>query len=85
MINKILPHQAPVPIASWKPQILDAFGYGNSCIQQSNAIGNSGPESEDCLYLNVFVPGISYRIFEYFPFCTLQMKCNHIFSECKTT
>lgn len=49
--------QAPVPITSWKPKVIDAFQYGNSCIQQSAAIGFWGPQSEDCLYLNVFVPG----------------------------
>lgn len=50
--------QAPEAIASCNPHIFDAFEYGNSCIQQSNALGNAGPESEDCLYLNIFVPGI---------------------------
>lgn len=50
--------KAPIPIASWKPNVLDAFQYGNSCIQQASALGNSGPQSENCLFLNIFVPGI---------------------------
>ncbi|XP_031622635.1 venom carboxylesterase-6-like isoform X2 [Contarinia nasturtii] len=50
--------KVPVPIAAWEPKTIDAFQYRNSCIQQSFALGNDGPESEDCLYLNIFVPDI---------------------------
>ncbi|XP_031637146.1 venom carboxylesterase-6-like [Contarinia nasturtii] len=50
--------KAPIPIAAWKPNTLDTIEYRNSCIQQSFALGNNGPESEDCMYLNIFVPDI---------------------------
>lgn len=46
--------QAPKKVSPWLDPI-DAFDYGNECIQfdfESNEVfGN-----EDCLYLNVFVP-----------------------------
>lgn len=49
--------QAPKAADSWSPNVLDAFQYGNNCIG-ANELGNDPyPQSEDCLYLNVFVPG----------------------------
>lgn len=40
--------------------------YGPSCVQTGigspdNIEGISGPESEDCLYLDVYVPGDAFR------------------------
>lgn len=49
--------QAPVAIAPWKSSVFDAFQYGNSCIQQQlSGVDDIGPQSEDCLFLNIFVP-----------------------------
>lgn len=52
--------QAPEPIESWKPEIFDAFDFGNTCIQPNGLTKNPYPQSEDCLYLNVFIPGEAY-------------------------
>ncbi|XP_049779935.1 cholinesterase-like isoform X1 [Schistocerca cancellata] len=43
--------QAPQPAANWEG-ILNATEYGSDCVQES------GTGSEDCLYLNVYVPGV---------------------------
>lgn len=48
--------QAPEAVDSWKPNVLDAFRYGNSCIQPGELSAEPYPQHEDCLYLNVFVP-----------------------------
>lgn len=46
--------KAPEPIKPWSG-ILDAFEYAPACPQHSWKVANT---SEDCLYLNVFVPGM---------------------------
>ncbi|XP_031632819.1 esterase SG1-like [Contarinia nasturtii] len=46
--------KAPEPIKKWKG-VRNAFKYGNKCAQRF-AIFNE--KSEDCLFLNVFVPAI---------------------------
>ncbi|XP_049860111.1 para-nitrobenzyl esterase-like [Schistocerca gregaria] len=43
--------QAPQPATNWEG-VRDATAYGSDCVQ------NTGDGSEDCLYLNVFVPGV---------------------------
>ncbi|XP_049862647.1 cholinesterase-like [Schistocerca gregaria] len=43
--------QAPQPAENWEG-ILNATEYGSDCVQQR------GGGSEDCLYLNVYVPGV---------------------------
>ncbi|XP_047112049.1 cholinesterase-like [Schistocerca piceifrons] len=43
--------QAPQPPRNWEGT-RDATEYGSDCVQ------NTGTGSEDCLYLNVFVPGV---------------------------
>lgn len=48
--------KAPEPIVQWNGT-LDAFKYQNSCYQQSWSMGNPPGQSEDCLYLNIFVSG----------------------------
>lgn len=47
--------QAPEPIESWAPKTIDAFQYGNACMQISSPKTKYG-KSEDCLFLNIFVP-----------------------------
>lgn len=39
---------------SWSPSIRDAFEHGPVCIQPN--IPND-QQSEDCLFLNIYVPG----------------------------
>ncbi|XP_049958879.1 pyrethroid hydrolase Ces2e-like isoform X7 [Schistocerca serialis cubense] len=43
--------QDPQPAGSWEG-VRNATSYGSDCVQ------SSGDGSEDCLYLNVFVPGV---------------------------
>ena len=45
----------PQPPASWNG-IRDATQYAPSCLQKPNLFQPPGPESEDCLYLNVSTP-----------------------------
>lgn len=51
--------QAPEPVESWEPYIWDAYQYGSSCVQPLKPfLTDLYPQHEDCLYLNVYVPGI---------------------------
>ncbi|XP_046994911.1 juvenile hormone esterase-like [Schistocerca americana] len=43
--------QTPQPATNWEG-VRDATAYGSDCVQ------NTGDGSEDCLYLNVYVPGV---------------------------
>jgi para-nitrobenzyl esterase len=47
--------RAPRPPVSWRG-IRDATGYAPSCPQKPNLFVPPGPQSEDCLYLNVSTP-----------------------------
>lgn len=38
-------------------QILDASDFGNICLQIGEFLPTSYPQSEDCLFLNIYVPG----------------------------
>lgn len=49
--------QVPQPADSWKPNILDASQYGNNCIGTNELTFDTYPQREDCLFLNIFVPG----------------------------
>lgn len=55
-------HQAPEPIESWTPNVLDTFNYSNICIQPIEFSEDPNPQHEDCLYLNVFIPGKSHGL-----------------------
>jgi para-nitrobenzyl esterase len=47
--------KAPEPVEPWTGvKKADAFAPG--CMQAANAMGNTAPVSEDCLYLNVWTP-----------------------------
>lgn len=48
--------QAPEPAEPWKPKILDAFQYGNKCLEPVIYFCYEYPMNEDCLSLNIFVP-----------------------------
>lgn len=48
--------QVPQPPIPWT-NTLDTLESGSECIQKSLLFGNKILGSEDCLYLNVFVPG----------------------------
>lgn len=62
-IGKIRKHfidsrlQAPEPVDPWHPKVLNAVEYGSNCIQPNEFDHDPHAQSEDCLYLNVFVPG----------------------------
>lgn len=50
--------KAPEPAEPWTPKVLDAFEYGNTCVRPNVFfIKDNYPQSEDCLFLNIFVPG----------------------------
>ncbi|XP_046994165.1 venom carboxylesterase-6-like [Schistocerca americana] len=46
--------QPPQPATGWEG-VRDATQYGSDCVQ------NTGEGSEDCLYLNVYVPGLPHE------------------------
>src|SRR5262249_1509132 len=48
----------PQPPASWSGA-RDASQYAPSCLQKPSLFAPPGPESEDCLYLNVSTPTLS--------------------------
>lgn len=50
--------KAPEIIEAWAPKTFDAFEYGSTCIRRNQLfrVIDDFPQSEDCLFLNVFVP-----------------------------
>ena len=48
--------QAPQQPKSWAPSVRNARKYGKSCIQHKNAFVDLSQMSEDCLYLNAWLP-----------------------------
>src|SRR4029079_7198307 len=53
--------KAPQPVASWKGA-RPATIFGPGCVQDpgmAKVMGDTGPLSEDCLYLNVWTPAKS--------------------------
>lgn len=49
--------KAPQPKKPWTPNILDAFEFGMRCFQSDKFLPSIAPKSEDCLFLNIYVPG----------------------------
>ena len=47
--------KAPAPVKPWTG-IKKADAFCDACMQASQAMGNTAPVSEDCLYLNVWTP-----------------------------
>lgn len=61
----IFENKAPEPVDSWKPHVLDAFEHGNICIQPPITVTDLPfPQSEDCLTLNIYVPGAYFQDFK---------------------
>jgi para-nitrobenzyl esterase len=57
--TKDLRWRPPRPPASWSG-VRDATQYAPSCLQKPNLFQPPGPESEDCLYLNVSTPTLRH-------------------------
>lgn len=55
--NKFIELKAPEPVESWAPITLDATNFGSTCMQTSIFAHSKLPQSEACLFLNVYVPG----------------------------
>lgn len=47
--------KAPAPVQPWEG-VKKTDAYCDACMQAENAMGNTAPVSEDCLYLNVWTP-----------------------------
>jgi hypothetical protein len=52
--------RAPQPVAPWT-EPLDATAYGDACPQMDHSLAPLVPISEDCLTLNLFVPGGAWK------------------------
>lgn len=48
---------------SWKPTVLDAFQHGKVCIYAGHFMPVPLPQSEDCLSLNIYIPGKTFLKF----------------------
>lgn len=50
--------QAPEPIEPWAPDVFDASEFGFTCVRPVfHPFVEPTPQSEDCLSLNIYVPG----------------------------
>lgn len=47
--------KAPAPVVPWEG-VKKTYAFCNACMQTPNAMGNTAPVSEDCLYLDVWTP-----------------------------
>jgi para-nitrobenzyl esterase len=47
--------KSPAPVEAWTG-VRKADTFGPACMQAANAMGNTSPVDEDCLYLNVWTP-----------------------------
>lgn len=57
--------KAPQSFQARKGEIIEAFKYGPACFQSSGG-SNTLEQSEDCLSINVFVPGKYSHFFAHF-------------------
>lgn len=50
-------------IGEWAPKIIDGFEYGSTCMRPNKFFTfiDNYPQSEDCLFLNIFVPGACFH------------------------
>ncbi|XP_031636633.1 esterase B1-like [Contarinia nasturtii] len=48
--------KAPEPVKSWAPAILNATAHGSNCFGRPIFAAINPPQSENCLFLNVYVP-----------------------------
>lgn len=58
--------QAPEPIGIWAPHVYVASEHGFMCIQPGIYYEDQFPQDEDCLYLNIYVPGKQQKYFPIF-------------------
>lgn len=54
--------KAPEPVDSWAPKVLNAFEHGPMCTQSGAFLPVPFTNSEDCLTLNIYVPGKRFQI-----------------------
>jgi len=52
--------RAPAPAASW-PKVRPAIEFGAACPQDPKVSGNPQPQSEDCLFLNIWQPSRPHK------------------------
>lgn len=52
--------QAPEPVEPWAPKVIDAFNVSFTCNRIVAVWDTPGEDSEDCLLLNIYVPGKFY-------------------------
>lgn len=48
--------KAPEPVEPWN-HLWNAYEHGRICIQPGNPVQQPFPHNEDCLTLNIYVPG----------------------------
>lgn len=53
--------KVPKPVESW-PTVIDAFEHGKICPSPGKMVPQPFEQSEDCLTLNIFVPGNEFYI-----------------------
>lgn len=49
--------KAPEPVEAWQPTIRDALEHSPVCMQPETMFEIPFPQSENCLTLNIYVPG----------------------------
>lgn len=53
----LISQKAPEPAGSWAPTELEAYQHGNTCVRPNQFAPDALVQSEDCLFLNIYVPG----------------------------
>lgn len=46
-----------MPVEPWAPNILDALEHGDTCVRPNQFGPDKLTQDENCLFLNVYVPG----------------------------
>lgn len=58
-VNFLTCLKAPEP-AETRLDVHEAFDHGNVCVQPSTMVYDTTKQSEDCLFLNIYVPGMNF-------------------------